>query len=787
MQTIAEDPDGQAPSMVMKVMSVPQHDGIVMIRGSTTGGGFRSATPLSSSGCRRAAAPAHALPRSVILDLQTLNVNGERVIAPPPPGILQHVHGTVAGRNTDDCARQSSPSRTHIPGGEQALLGDKEALKYVIKRKRSRARKQKVAFTCVSPTKGDAVDASAHLPHPALYMPAYVAKSKSRSTFCKVKKSNGLLLGADVRGSGMAHAESDGEDEFVALTSNKPLLSRAPLDLDIDADELGLNYNKTEIRHRVTAAIRQVRPMVLRHILLRNKLIDGSTQLNVLLKENLVALVISSHNATRELLRSPCLQNAAGGNLVLDAPGIESLNMYKKFIEMEPTPRPVSDTYNQVCVAGPGLFQRNRFPPGVTTLERLTWWERQADQIFEDYATNQSIRQNGGAIPTVDGWSSPEGKERTWVMFDEKHRMRKVKERGKTPLKMPVTPFEDAEAMELAMQAEAELQQAIATATSAKENLSRAQARSRCQTSFSMASQHIDSALGPVAGTRSSWPRTPGSHRAVSCGNGEEGECRTAADSRRLSPSGRNPGSPLRFRAREEDRQRGWLSPSRFMNGGEFQPEYVQKNTFTGARRVLCIRAGLPYADSTYDHLNTLLMQKTPKLRSTAEQPDTTPALPTHLLALKNIGTRRWRKAYERGTTDFVSDAAQVKQYLNPRDSKIFDLWGADKQPPPPPLVPRVETPIDLKSQQGGGKEWKVHTMHIFHFSRALSFTLAHSPPLPLALFALVSLALSLFLYITHTHFHTRRCIRCSCWASLSFVTALSTVLRQSCIRKIIW
>jgi len=762
--------------MAMKAMSEPQHDGIVMIRGSTAGGGFRSATPLSSSGSRRTAAPlSSALPRSVILDLQTLNVNGERFIAPPPPGILQHANGTVAGRNTDDCTRQSSPSRTCTAGGEQALLGDKEALKYVIKRKRSRACKQKVAFTCVSPTKGDAVDASAHLPPPAVYMPAYIPKSKSRT------QMRGLLLGADVRGSGMEHAGSDGEDEFVALTSNKPLLSRAPLDVDIDADELGLNENKTEIRQRVTFAVRKVRMMVLRHILLRNKLIDGSTQLNVLPKENLVALVISSHNATRELLRSPCLQNAAGGNLVLDASGIESLNKYKKFVEMEPTPRPVSDTYNQACVAGPGLFQRNRFPPGVTTLERLTWWERQADLIFKDYVTNQSIRQSGGTIPTVDGWSSPEGKERTWVMFDEKHRMRKVTERGKTPLKMLITPLEDAEAMELAMQAEAELQQAIATATSAKENLSRVQARSRCQTSFSLASQRIDSALGPVAGTRSLWPRTPGSHRAVSRGDGGEGASRPATDSifmrrraasvgpeammvdggrgegiQRLSPPGRNPGSPLRFRAREEDRQRGSLSPSRFMNGGEFQPEYVQKNTFTGTRRVLCIRAGLPYADSTYDHLNTLLMQKTPKLRSTAEQPDATPSLPTHLLALKNIVTKRWRKAYERGTTDFVSDAAQVKQYLNPRDSRIFDLWGADKQPPPPPLVPRVETPIDLKSQQGGGKERKVHTMHIF-ISRARSLSLSPTLPhsLSLSLPRSLSPSLSSCISPTHTFTHT--------------------------------
>lgn len=184
---------------------------------------------------------------------------------------------------------------------------------------------------------------------------------------------------------------------------------------------------------------------------------------------------------------------------------------------------------------------------------------------------------------------------------------------------------------------------------------------------------------------------------------------------RRLSPlshldAGRI--SPLRYRAREEDRLRGSLSPSRFLDGGEFQPEYSHKNTFAGARRGFSIRAGLPYVDSTYDHINTLLMQKTPKLRQATGKPET-PVLPRHLLALKNIGTKRWRKAYERGATDFVSDVAQIKHYLNPRDSRIFDLWGADKQAAPPAPISRVDTPDNKKSKNGGGKEKKGYSMHL--------------------------------------------------------------------------
>ena len=304
-------------------------------------------------------------------------------------------------------------------------------------------------------------------------------------------------------------------------------------------------------------------------------------------------------------------------------------------------------------------------------------------------------------------------------MFDDKHQMRKICERDAARQ----APNDRAEAAKMASEAESELSEAISAAKDAQAKLSRvahSRGTSSARTSFSMASKRIDTTLRS-AGERSSWPRTTDRRTASRSGqDGDEGSADVACDEdaplrpcseggymkrraasvdpahmggegiRKLTPLQRIEGvrSPLRYRAREEDRMRGSLSPSKFVSGGEFLPEYSHKNTFAGGRRSPCIRAGEPYQEQTYDHLNTLLAQKTPKKDGLVEGS----GLPPHLLALKNLGTRRWRKAYERGLTNFVPEMT-----LNPRDSRIFDLWGADQKPLPPPVQPRTETPDHLK------------------------------------------------------------------------------------------
>jgi hypothetical protein len=65
-------------------------------------------------------------------------------------------------------------------------------------------------------------------------------------------------------------------------------------------------------------------------------------------KENLVSLFANSPQATRELLRGAYLQKSDGSHLVLDEKGVDSFDKYKRFIELEATPRPVSDTFNRV-------------------------------------------------------------------------------------------------------------------------------------------------------------------------------------------------------------------------------------------------------------------------------------------------------------------------------------------------------------------------------------------------------------------------------------------------------
>jgi hypothetical protein len=386
----------------------------------------------------------------------------------------------------------------------------------------------------------------------------------------------------------------------------------------------------------------------------------------------------------------------------------------------------------------------------------LTWWERQAENIFRDYEFAMSAKARGGGMPSIEGWV--DDKEKYLVMFDDRHRMHKILEKDQSKAKM-TSPIESTEAAKLALEAESELSQAISAAKHAQEKLSQLQhsrGPTRSRTSFSMASQRIDTAL-KTAGGRSSWPRTSGPHRSASRSGGhgaaeginycdEEAAFRPATDGgfarrraasvdpaamaggegiRKLTPLQRSGGrrSPLRYRVREEERERGSLSPSRFVSGGEFLPEYAHKNNFAGGRRNPSIRAGEPYQDQTIDHLNTLLTQKTPKGAGAGEQEEA--GLPPHLLALKNLGTKRWRKAYERGLTDFVPDIA-----LNPRDSRIFDLWGAHKHPAPPPVQTRLETPEHQKKgmmkQARGGYglhflgEPKVRDSTVYHFASVL-------------------------------------------------------------------
>lgn len=283
-----------------------------------------------------------------------LNVAGEKfVIKAALSSILANAGAVMPADSSRDCemrislgaGSRSKPSTGHGP------LGDKAALK-IIKRKRARARKQKVMFNGLPAEGGTAIPPKGE----AVYMPAYVPKSKSRTQIRQAQ------LGADAKSEGMLREVKCGAEEddgYFALSANKPLMARDPEEEDV----LGLNENKTEIRQRVSFAIGQVRQTVLKHILLRNKLIDASVQLNALPKANVVALVLSSQQATRELLRGPYLQGPGGMHAALDDVGVESLGKYKKFVELEATPRPVSDTYNLSVIAGPGLFQRNRFPP----------------------------------------------------------------------------------------------------------------------------------------------------------------------------------------------------------------------------------------------------------------------------------------------------------------------------------------------------------------------------------------------------------------------------------------
>jgi hypothetical protein len=364
MQTIAEEGEGERPALSIDATALPRAPPPVLpVRASTASGGFGGGAQLQRA--RLGAAQPRPGP-----DSADLNIAGEScAIKPPPPGILANAAEAIlpAGSSIDlpvlpgSGASSRSPSRqAGAHGGPLRALGDREALK-LIKRKRDRARKQKVLFNGLH----DGDDTSFPPKGEAVYMPAYIPKSKSRAQLKNAQP------GPDDKDpvATLPEAAVDGE-RFIELSGNRAFLATASehataeLDQpDAEDDGLGLKENKTEIRQRVGFAIGQVRQTVLKHILLRNKLIDFGVQLNTLPKANLVALVVSSTAATRELLRGAYLQGPGGTHAALNGAGVVSLDKYKKFVELEPTPRPVSDTYNLSVMAGPGLFQRNRFPP----------------------------------------------------------------------------------------------------------------------------------------------------------------------------------------------------------------------------------------------------------------------------------------------------------------------------------------------------------------------------------------------------------------------------------------
>lgn len=782
MHTIHEEgeEDSQQPCLTATAL---RRAPTVPTSGRAVGG---ASTP--STGLHPARLRTQQHPRATDANELDLNVTGAK-IAKAPASILQNAQetatppaaegheagrraGSVTNRRSTPNARSSSPSEGKPTGDDvRGTLADKEALKQaVLKRKRARARRQKVGFVdACAGTDKDPFDVpvaqkSAAIPPPAVYLPAYVPKSKSRSQLRHFRVGGDCKVPMDFVWAREA-SFGDGE-EFLALTGNKPLTAREPdeavmaQDSSAEADGEALNVSKTELRQQVSFAIRQIRPTVLKHILLRNKLVDGCTQLNLLPQANLVAMVMGSFTATRELLRGSYLQNAVGGSLVMDRKGVSSLGKYKKFVEDEATPRPVSDAYNPTVVAGPGLFHRNRFPPGVTALERLTWWEREAAKIAKDYEQAFSAKETKrGKLPQLDGWTNPveEGQTKTFVMFDDRYRMKRIRERSPEKLKTALDghrqqsghlkPYEQIEAMREAIEAERELALAIDMANTARNKFSLAQARSnvatRPQTSLSMAGQRIDTAIRHV-GTRSSWPHATGRLRTNSRGeetdDGGDGIEYDAAEqnnvasrpaterysirqrSASVDPETMSRGpdedvqqwgdgtrSPMRYRVKDEDRQHGALSLSKFISGGEFCPEYPAKNTFAGGRRALCIKAGLPYEEQTFDHLNSLLLQKTPHGVGNREQPQ----LPPHLLALRNLGTKRWRKAYERGLTEYIPGMAQVNEHLikiHPRDSRIFDLWGAD-QNPLPSEAPPTDPPYKQDPKQSIKQRQIMHTL----------------------------------------------------------------------------
>ena len=259
-----------------------------------------------------------------------------------------------------------------------------------------------------------------------------------------------------------------------------------------------------------------------------------------------------------------------------------------------------------------------------------------------------------------------------------------------------------------------------------RDHISREGARSAAgipPTSFSTTGQRIDTVIRAV-GSRSSWPRTRADKRCSSqlSERGKDDEFADFVDegesySRPATETGvRNRSasvdlaamnlsvgrSPLRHRARAEDRERGLLSTSKFIASGAFLPEYVVKNNFAGGRRGFCIKAGLPYEVNTCDHVKELLVQRKAKHEEDESE------LPENLLALKNLGTKRWRQAYERGITEFVPGMAKMHnplKQIHPRDSKIFDEWcfSEEQLGPPQPIVSLADTNLEKSENRKKG------------------------------------------------------------------------------------
>jgi hypothetical protein len=731
-----------------------------MARGSSAGGGFRSSSTMALS---RSGTPQLQRARLSGAQKQTdplvkvnLNVMGVPVTKAPlqgilQPGILQNVREAISATDFPVDQVPSTPSlstsKNSTPNGVNREA-DKTALTKLVRRKRERRHKQKVQFRATFPASMQPLEEAsfslpAAVPFPVpVCMPSYILKSKKD---CQLRKARLGGMGGDAVVSSFAE-ESGSEKEFIDLKANKHLAVKTSehkaferLHSTETVDALIMSEDLSEIRGKVTFAVSQVRPTVLKHILLRNKLVDGHIQLNMLPKQNLVGLVMSSSQATRELLRGLMFQQKGGGNKCLDGNGVESLSQYKSISECEPTPRPVSDTFNQSVVAGPGLFHRNRFPPGNTTLERLTWWERQADNICKDYEEMMSLRMkaknkrdlDNGSI--VHGLTNPNPGVKT--QGDQRF------ERGSTSnttMSQAESRQRKVEAMQLASEAEAELSQAINAAKNAKvrfeglsrstpptrDHISREGARSAAgipPTSFSTTGQRIDTVIRAV-GSRSSWPRTRADKRCSSqlSERGQDDEFADFVDegesySRPATETGvRNRSasadlaamnlsvgrSPLRHRARAEDRERGLLSTSKFLGSGAFLPEYVVKNNFAGGRRGFCIKAGLPYEVNTCDHVKELLVER----RSQHAEDES--ELPENLLALKNLGTKRWRQGYERGITEFVPGMAKMQnplKQIHPRDSKIFDEWSFGEEQLGPPLVSLTDTNLEKSEDRKKG------------------------------------------------------------------------------------
>ena len=178
----------------------------------STGGGFRSATPQLQH--VRLATPVQALQMEPERKFD-LGVMGSQIAKAPPPGILQNTYDVTPLIVPAPVATFGGllPSRSPSKGGQATASpdfvlqtpGDKKALKNIMRRKRERARKQKVVFSGVD---GHAGVQQLLIPAPAIYMPAYLPKARTRAQL----RQGGP--GADFRSAGGvlgAQDESDGE------------------------------------------------------------------------------------------------------------------------------------------------------------------------------------------------------------------------------------------------------------------------------------------------------------------------------------------------------------------------------------------------------------------------------------------------------------------------------------------------------------------------------------------------------------------------------------------------